>query len=287
MNKKSRSTNTQNDDPSTINYVIFPEWIGKSQDISFDGPIIMEGMLLGLCIKGTAKLKINFREYTCEPGYVIALMPGQIIRLLDKSVDFLFESLYISFDFIVNLPLPNHFDSFFNIKDYPCLPVSENTMQYLLEYFAFIVKQYHRSKPPHRETIMKGLLFSLITEFIHIYKSNETNKKKIVSSRKETITENFIKLLMNNYKDERIVSFYASQLYITPKHLSKTIKEVTGRGVMDWIHLVLIINAKTLLKNTNKTVSEISEDLKISNVSFFCRLFKEQTGMSPLEYRNQ
>lgn len=273
-------------DPNTINYLIFSQNAGTPVKLSLDEPFIMEGMLLGLCIKGTAKIKVNFKEYILEPGHVAALLPGQIVRILDRSIDFLIESLYISFDFILNLPLPNHFDNALNIKGCPFLPVSEETMKNFLEYFAFIVKQYNRSEPAHRDMVMKGLLHSLITEFIHIYKSSEMDRKRVTTSRQEELTDNFLKLLMTHYKEERTVSFYAGELCITPKHLSKTVKDVTGRSIMDWIHIVLITSAKAQLRNTKKTVSEISEELKISNLSFFCRLFKEHTGLSPLEYRN-
>lgn len=273
-------------DPNTINYLIFSEKTNATRGISLEEPFIMEGMLLGLCLKGTATIKINFREFTIHPGYVLAILPTQIVRLIEKSEDFFIESLYISFDFIINMPLPQHFDVSLHFKDYPCLPVADTMMQNLLEYFSFIVKQYSRADIAYRDTVVKGLLYSLLTEFIAIYRTNETDKKHIPSTRKEELTEKFLTLLMTHFKEERSVEFYADKLFITRKHLSKTVKDITGRSVMDWIHIVLIANAKMQLRNSKKTVSEISEELNISNLSFFCRLFKDQTGVSPLEYRN-
>jgi len=118
-----------------------------------------------------------------------------------------------------------------------------------------------------------------------IYKINNENEVYNISSRQEEIVNKFFKLLVKNYNTERSVAFYADKLCITPKYLSTTIKQATGRSVLSWIHEIFIINSKALLKSTNKTVSEISEELNMSNDSFFCRTFKKHTGMSPLEYR--
>ena len=43
--------------------------------------------------------------------------------------------------------------------------------------------------------------------------------------------------------------------------------------------------ARVLLKQSEKTVLQISEDLGFPNAPFFCRYFKRETGMTPSEYR--
>lgn len=270
----------------SINYIIFPRNRTVLPDFTFDESYLLEGIFFGLCVKGNVQIKVNFEVHTLSPNSILVLLPGQIIRLFDRSDDFIIESMYVSLDLLINLPLPKNFVSLFNISKYPSLKVSEPEMQNLLEYYSFILKQYSRPDHDYKSNVLKGLLFSMIMNFLSVYKFNKTDEKYNPTTRQDEIVNNFFKLLKENYGHQRSVAFYADKLCITRKHLSTTVKNVTGQSVLAWIHEVFIIHAKVLLKNTNKSVLEISEDMNVSNPSFFCRLFKEHTGLSPLEYRN-
>lgn len=83
----------------------------------------------------------------------------------------------------------------------------------------------------------------------------------------------------------RDTTFYADQLCITTKHLSRVIQQVTGHTPSYWIADFTVREAKTLLKSTTLTVTELSERLNFSNSSFFARYFKRHAGVSPQEYR--
>lgn len=47
----------------------------------------------------------------------------------------------------------------------------------------------------------------------------------------------------------------------------------------------VVLEAKTLLKSTNLTILQISEELHFANQSFFGKYFKQHTGLSPMRYR--
>lgn len=79
--------------------------------------------------------------------------------------------------------------------------------------------------------------------------------------------------------------FYDKKLCLTPKYLSSTIKEVSGKLAGDWIDNYVIIEAKALLISTNLTVQEICYELNFSTPSSFTRFFKRITGMSPRKFR--
>ena len=85
---------------------------------------------------------------------------------------------------------------------------------------------------------------------------------------------------------ERRAQFYAAKLGISLQHLSTTIKQVTGKNVLDLIAHVVIIDIKAKLKSTDMTIQEIAYSLNFPSASFFGKYFKRHLGMSPLEYRN-
>lgn len=276
---------TKYSDSDNINYLIIRGEEITSGISSSSESFILEGFFFGICTNGSARVKINFKEYYITPNKILNLAPNQVITFIEKSENFIMESLYVSPQFLMTLPIPKDFLLFLQINKYPCIQVSNVIMQNLLDYYAFIEQKHKKTDPKHRDNIIKGIIFSMIMELHAIYKINNENEVYNISSRQEEIVNKFFKLLVKNYNTERSVAFYADKLCITPKYLSTTIKQATGRSVLSWIHEIFIINSKALLKSTNKTVSEISEELNMSNDSFFCRTFKKHTGMSPLEYR--
>ena len=82
------------------------------------------------------------------------------------------------------------------------------------------------------------------------------------------------------------MAFYADKLFITPKYLSATLRSVTGKKAGQLIDDYVLLQAKMMLKSTNMTVQQISEELSFANQSFFARYFKHLTGISPTQYRN-
>ena len=73
----------------------------------------------------------------------------------------------------------------------------------------------------------------------------------------------------------------------TPKYLSGAIKRLSGRSVSDWINSMLISESKLMLKVTDKSILEISEELNFSSPSVFVQFFRHNTGITPLQYRKQ
>jgi AraC-like DNA-binding protein len=83
------------------------------------------------------------------------------------------------------------------------------------------------------------------------------------------------------------VGFYAKKLCMAPKYLSAVIKEKTGKSAFEWINDYVILEAKSLLKSTNMTIQQISDELNFANQSFFGKYFKRLAGMSPKSYRGE
>jgi AraC-like DNA-binding protein len=100
------------------------------------------------------------------------------------------------------------------------------------------------------------------------------------------IPDRFISLVQQHFKEERFLDFYAKKLEITSKHLSRTMKALTGCSAVEWIERYVILEAKVLLKSTNLSIQQISDELNFPSQSFFGKYFKKKMGMSPKEFRN-
>jgi AraC family transcriptional regulator, transcriptional activator of pobA len=104
------------------------------------------------------------------------------------------------------------------------------------------------------------------------------------------LASNFFKLLKTYYNDTvdpvlPSVFFFSEKLHVTPNYLSDVIRHYTGKSALNIIHEYIIEEAKILLKASSKSVSEISYMLGFEYPTYFSRLFKKKTNISPSEFR--
>ena len=134
--------------------------------------------------------------------------------------------------------------------------------------------------------VYKRQLLALFYEIYNIYQGHVI-QERIPKSRKEDLFERFIRAISESYKEERSVSYYADKMFLTAKHLSTVVKEISGKTAGEWIDSLVVLEAKALLKSSELSIQEIADELHFANQSFFGKYFKHHTGMSPKEYRRQ
>lgn len=102
--------------------------------------------------------------------------------------------------------------------------------------------------------------------------------------------EEFLKGYFDSAKPEidglPSVKYCAQEMGYSPNYLSDLLKKEIGKNTQAHIHFYLIEKAKTLLLETEKPVNMIAAELGFEYPQHFSKLFKNKTGMSPVEYRN-
>lgn len=263
------------------NFVILNNSIN---DISLDHPFASDGIVFAICLGGQGRIKINFKEYNIQKNTVFTVFPKQIFERVDYSDDFLLLLLAFSPEFLSDIPISKEYDIHGKIIQNPVLNISPEEIQNLLRYHSFIIETFNGQRHTFFEQIIKTLLCSLLLEVAFLYQNQIVDRDKS-STRNEEIVEQFLSILKVYYKEGRTTAFYADKMFITAKHLSNTLKKVTGRPFSVWINEAVIIGAKLLLKSSSLTIFEISEELNFPNASYFCRFFKKSTGITPAKYR--
>lgn len=88
-----------------------------------------------------------------------------------------------------------------------------------------------------------------------------------------------------HYRTRRDVQAYARLLHLSAGHLNASIKQQSGKTVLQHLHERQLLEAKRLLYNTELSVKEIAFDLGFQDASYFNRFFRRLTGLTPLAYR--
>lgn len=107
------------------------------------------------------------------------------------------------------------------------------------------------------------------------------------SGRKDALFNAFISKVEKHHREEHGVKFYADELFVTPKYLSAVVDEASSKGAKQWIDEYVALDAKVLLRTTQKDIQEISEELNFPDMSFFGKFFKRIVGVSPKTFRTQ
>lgn len=101
----------------------------------------------------------------------------------------------------------------------------------------------------------------------------------------DALYERFMDLLFLHRGKKRSVTFYASELYITPKYLCAVVKKASGKTPTEWINEKAIQEIEYRLCHTQASIKEIAYELDFPNISFFGKFFKPHKGISPKHYR--
>lgn len=171
---------------------------------------------------------------------------------------------------------------YFDLNANPTLPLSAEDTADLKHQITKIETRFLRGDAS-RQAFISAQLYSLLLEIAGIYENQRDSDPPRSSATNLTIR--FRDLLKQHILSKRTVRDYADLLHVTPNHLNRCVKHVTGKPVSSWITDSLVLEAKILLRQTDLSITEIAFHLNIADVSYFSRLFRKHTHMSPSEFR--
>lgn len=108
-----------------------------------------------------------------------------------------------------------------------------------------------------------------------------------VSRRTEDVFISFYTLLQQHFAAHHDIGFYADQLHITTTYLSRIVKQVTGRTVVEYINQMLAMEATWLLTSSSLSVAQIAERLHFATSASFDKFFMRMKGKSPSSFRRK
>ena len=243
-----------------------------------------DGFVFCICIGGRIRIRINYGEYEVMAGEMFAVLPKHIFSVLECSADVDARTVFISLDFMHHLSVIPDFDLLSHINLHPCAKLDEGQVEDMVKIHSVI--QRYDKKGSRSKQIQDTLVLSLVLISVSIFEKSPAGNDN-TCTRKESLTRSFFNLLLQHFKEERSVSFYADKLCITPKYLTMAVKSVTHHSVQGWINELVLTESKRYLRTTELTIRQISERLNFPTDSAFVRFFRTHTGCTPLEYRKR
>jgi AraC family transcriptional activator of pobA len=145
--------------------------------------------------------------------------------------------------------------------------------------------QEYRRTGPEQTRILAALLSVFLLKVKARTAQPDAATPAFRPSAAEQLTTRFRQLVARHVLARRSVRDYAELLCVTPDHLSRCVRETTGRPARELIADMLLLEAKVLLRQTDLSVAEVAFRLRFEDASYFGRWFRKRVGQTPAAYR--
>ena len=205
--------------------------------------------------KGTATVVINEQDErkTLNADSLLVMTSRHVINEIELTPDFKAECVLVDTDM-----------------------VDENTI-----YHHVIVRHQHINKVEMIQS-MFNVLRLILEELPYEERSISYDFK-----HKKEVYEIFLHHLYRNFRKERQIRFYASNMNVSTAYLSRLVKEISGSTINEHVTSLIYKEACNLLSHSDMSIGEIADALSFSDQSALTNFFKMRAGMTPLAYRNK
>ena len=241
-----------------------------------------------LCVeKASGDHFIDYQSFSFANFQVHFVSPGQVhqVDLRGRPTGWVFT---FSKDFLVENNIPESFLSNINLfkpfGNSPPLEIDRRTFDRLI----CIIREM-KTCLPEGLTYRSRALGALLQLFL-IYCNNIPTIDKGQLDEKNSgvcILRDFKNLVEDKFNEWHKVNRYASEIHITAKNLSETVKNLTGKSAKALIQDRLVLEAKRLLLHTDLTIKEVAYRIGFEEPLHFSGFFKKKAGLSPSKFREE
>lgn len=240
-----------------------------------------------LIAQGELSLMNGNTKLSFSKNDIYTYYPGSLVRILDVSDD------YKGICLLVDEQMAHSAQAFRNLLQASMIPISQfgNSKLSLtssdasrVQSIMMLISEYISQPLSLKNEILEMLYSVFIDDLISIQAFEKTRLS--ITKQSEEIFISFYALVQKNYIEHHNIGFYADALNITTTYLSRIVKSVSGRTVVECIDEMLAIEAVWLLKSTPLTVAQIADQLNFSTSAAFDKFFKRVRGCTPLSIRD-
>lgn len=237
-------------------------------------------------LKGTLMVYINSVKYEIHEGQMEIINVDEVHHIFSNDSDNKVLIFHIDPNFFEKYyaDIENMF--FYTNSSTPSSQVSdeyEDLRTYLARILCEAV-QKQEGYDKEVESLLVDLLYHLINNFNYLIVEKEELKEDVnLFQRYHTI----YKYISNNYNNNITLQDIAEKAFLSPQYLSHEIKYATGYSFTDLINLTRVEESVKLLLGTDKTISEISEEVGFSHTRYYNKNFKLQYKITPLQFRKR
>ena len=259
------------------------------------GPLTLnKHALIVICTEGMAQFDYDGNTYQLRKNDMfLHVMLHSVADNFMASADFNCRQIWFtrSETWNVDMQGKKSITDLVYLKHHPKFTLTEPDADLLDRYFQLLCIRMRDTSPMLHHDLVRSLVGTMLLEILCIVRRNEHDaKQKGISDIQnalhgEQLAHLFLQIVEQSDGRIRRVEEFARQLNVTPKYLSRLLRETLDRKPSDIISLYTEKAIEYRLRFTDMTMQQIADDLKFANPSFFSKYVKEHLGMTPVEYR--
>lgn len=241
-----------------------------------------------LVLAGRLTMVYNGQELTLHPDDIYMYSPGLPVTIVSVSDDY--HGICLLADEHVTIESPTVHD-LVHIAYAPLVQLHEpklrlsHTDALRLAEKMREIRDYLRSDHIYKAEILRMLYAVFLLDLQNA--QDRAIPQRSVPQRVEEIFIGFLRLLPLHFAEHHDIAFYSSQLNISSVYLSRVVRQVTGRTVIDYINQFLVMEASFLLRTSGLSIAQISAQLHFADLPSFSKFFSRMKGMTPREFREK
>lgn len=262
------------------------------EDLSeLSGCRFLGNRMMVLVLRGRLEIYINDTLFRAEKYDFADVMEGTTVRFGEMDPGTEVYCIFTTRSFLMDSMqgiAPDPEDYVFKVLLNPVLKLEASGAELMGRHASCISEIVGNTGHRYRQEMVKLYLKAFALEFSNTLSMTEDDSLTFRRlNKREVLMASFIALVWKHLTESREVSFYAQKLCVTPKHLSRVVKETTGKSPHEIIAKETLSLAIQLLQNSSFLVQQVSDMLHFSDQAAFSKFFKKYIGMSPVEYRRE
>lgn len=249
-------------------------------------PVLLDQGTMMRCRQGCATLRVNFDRICLQAGSVLTLFPGDVVRMIEADGEFAVECLVYNAALLREASLQVEHTVYEQLRQDRCRGGEDNVSHIVDSMFALLRCYFAQPNCACTDTLVLLQLKAFFLSYSDYMSHNPDARHPLAGSRRvRELFSQFMMMLEKNYMYVRDVNSYAERMNISAKYLNAIVQQVTGRTAKTIIDHFVVLQLKLTLRNSQKSVKEIAWDYHFSDLSFFCRYFKQHIGQTPQQFR--
>lgn len=237
-------------------------------------------------------LKYGRKEYDYQENTLVFVSPGQVLGHPADGSTYRAKGwcLYFSPELLRGTQLGRHIKdySFFSYDVCEALHLSLQERETIIDCLKKIDEEINNGMDKHSNTIIVSAIELFLNYCTRFYDRQFITRKKAnkdILTRFEELLDGYFASGKPQSYGTPSVAYCAEQLHLSANYFGDLIKKETGRSAQEYVQQKIMETAKTMLIDSEKSVSEIAYALGYQYPQYFSRAFKRIVGCSPNEYR--
>lgn len=234
--------------------------------------------------KGEGMYNTGFTDYSFSPGTIFTLRRNSVHKFFRNDANgyvFVFTEQFLSQE-IDSYVASKIYLLFNELLSSPKIQLNKESFEELVTLTKLLKTERNNRNDTHSKYIERNLIMAFLTKLIRI---KQADNSYIENNKQLPKFLEFQELVEKHCFTNRKVKFYAEQMFTTTKTLNKITQSIVNKTAKTFVTDILIAKTKTLIVNSNKSLTEISYLVGFDEPSNFFKFFTMYAGTTPTEFK--